>query len=74
VGLEQKESDGTKETDNPDGLCDTMKKSETQKIKEIEFINELLINSLEGELEKQYADPRVMDLLERAGIITIKRD
>jgi len=61
-------------TNNPDEICGTMKISEKQKIDEIIFVTELLSNSLEGELEKQYADPRVMDLLERAGIITIKRD
>lgn len=47
-----------------------MKISEKEEIERIKFATELLIK----ELEKEYVDSRVIELFEKAEIITIERD
>ena len=45
--------------------------TEKEEIEKIIFAEKLLLNALEEELEKEYADPKVMSLFERAELITI---
>lgn len=62
---------GVNETSNPNGISDTMNSKEKEEIEKAIFAEKLLQNALEEELEKEYAYPKVMDLFERAELITI---
>jgi len=48
-----------------------MNSKEKEEMEKAIFAEKLLQNALEEELEKEYADPKVMDLFERAELITI---
>ena len=51
-----------------------MNSKEKEEIEKSIFAEKLLQNALEEELEKEYPDPRALDLFERAEIITIDGD
>jgi len=43
-------------------------------IEKAKFAMDVVMDALESELEKEYADPRALDLFERARFITIETD
>ena len=47
--------------------------NDKEKIKRKKEVTDLFLGCLEFQLEKEYADPKNLDLLEKAKIITIKR-
>jgi hypothetical protein len=42
-------------------------------IQELKIISEMLQDALQTELMRKYPDPKVLDLLDRARIVTIKK-